>query len=190
MISENKFVSSVPITVYTIGHSNVHTSQIIALLKENKIEILIDVRSSPYSHYASQFNREPFLSLLKDNNIEYFFAGNYLGGRPPDPTCYKNGVIPEGKVDYLHIVDYPVVMTKDFFLKGIQIVIELSQQSRICLMCSEEDPAQCHRHHLIGRYLTQQGIEVLHIRGDGNLIKDRHLPNLSEDPSPQQLKFF
>jgi uncharacterized protein (DUF488 family) len=36
-------------------------------------------------------------------------------------------------------------------------------------MCSEEDPARCHRHHLIAQSLLTQGVVVQHIRRGGTL---------------------
>ena len=152
------------LTIYTIGHSNIQASTLVALLEQYQIQVLVDVRSSPYSQYSPQFNRENIELTLQEAGIEYRFAGEYLGGRPKDPSCYKSSELPDGKVDYLHLVDYSIVMTKDFFQKGIQRLIELAQSSRTAIMCSEEDPARCHRHHLIGRYLTGKGITVLHIR--------------------------
>lgn len=179
-----------PSTIYTIGHSNVPASKIIELLEPFDIKVLFDVRSSPYSQFCPQFNRENFAQNLKQARIEYKYAGEYLGGRPKDPTCYKDGQIPEGHADYLHLVDYPKVMTKDFFQKGIRHLIKIAGEKRAVVMCSEEDPAICHRHHLIGRYLTQQGILVLHIRGDGNTVKDQMLPTLVDEPPAKQLSLF
>jgi len=57
-------------------------------------------------------------------------------------------------------------------------------------MCSEEDPARCHRHHLIGRYLVEQGVYVLHIRFNGNDVKDRYLPNIVNEEAVEQLRLF
>lgn len=179
-----------PLTIYTIGHSNVPAGKIIDLLSQHEIKVVVDVRSSPYSQYSPQFNREAFEQTVKQAGLEYKFAGEFLGGRPKDPTCYKNSQVPEGHVDFLHLVDYPVVMTKDFFLKGIQRLLQLAEKDRIAVMCSEEDPAQCHRHHMIGKYLVQQGLTVLHIRGDGNIIKDQFLPNIKEEPPAEQLSLF
>ena len=176
--------------IFTIGHSNGSPHQIIQLLQDNQIDLLVDVRSSPYSRFAAQFNKAEIEYLLKKSGIKYHYLGDKLGGRPTDPTCYKVGVVPQGHADYLNLVDYPAVMTKDFFLEGIQQVLGLAQSARVCLMCSEEDPAQCHRHHLIGRFLIGQGAEVLHIRHDGYLIKDQHLPVLTNDSNIEQLGLF
>jgi len=179
-----------PLTIYTIGHSNILISHFITLLKQYEIDVLVDVRSSPYSQFASQFNRENLEKSLQDAGLAYKYAGEYLGGRPKDPTCYKQKEVPDGKADYLHLVDYPTVMTKDFFQKGIQRLLEIAQQSRTAIMCSEEDPAHCHRHHLIGKYLVSQGITVFHIRGDGLMIRDQQLPNLTDEPPAKQLSLF
>ena len=130
-----------PFEIYTIGHSNVPAGNIIELLERYEIKTLVDVRSSPYSQYVPQFNRETFEHTLRQAGIDYRYAGEYLGGRPKDPTCYKNGRLPDGQADFLHLVDYPAVMTRDFFQKGIQRLLELAGETRVSVMCSEEDPA-------------------------------------------------
>jgi len=159
------------LTIYTIGHSNVPTRKIVEHLKHHGVQVLVDVRSSPYSKYVPQFNREMFQAVLQGECLEYKFAGEYLGGRPNDPTCYKNGQIPDGHADFLHLVDYPGMMTKEWYQKGIQRLLEIAREKPTAIMCSEEDPARCHRQYLISQTLLKQGIEVLHIRSDGRLQK-------------------
>jgi hypothetical protein len=163
--------ASSSLTIYTIGHSNVPANKIVSLLKQYGIQVLVDVRSSPYSKYVPQFNREMFRSVLERDGLDYKFAGEYLGGRPKDPACYKNGQIPNGRADFLHLVDYPAVMTMDWYQKGIQRLLEIATGKPTAIMCSEEDPARCHRQHLISQTLLARGVEVLHIRSDGRLQK-------------------
>ena len=112
--------------------------------------------------------------------------GDSLGGWPDDPTCYINGKIPETKEKLINLVDYYKVMNLDIFKKGIRLLLDHAVKTPTALMCSEEDPSHCHRHHLIGVYLTRNGIDVLHIRGDGNIVKDQQLSKLSGDPSTLQ----
>jgi uncharacterized protein (DUF488 family) len=57
-------------------------------------------------------------------------------------------------------------------------------------MCSEEEASHCHRHHLIGKYLMQQGVTVSHIRSDGNMIKATQIPNLNTESPAGQLKLL
>jgi uncharacterized protein (DUF488 family) len=81
-------------------------------------------------------------------------------------------------------------MQKDFFLEGIGRLKRLAATQTTSVMCSEEDPASCHRHHLIGRYLMEKGLEVIHIRGNGNAVNGKQLSGLPEDPDEKQLGLF
>jgi uncharacterized protein (DUF488 family) len=76
--------------VYTIGHSNITQESFIEILKSFKIQLVVDVRSSPYSKYVPYFNRENINKSLKENSIRYLFLGNYLGGKPKDEKYYKD----------------------------------------------------------------------------------------------------
>jgi uncharacterized protein (DUF488 family) len=173
--------------LYTIGHSTLEMDDFLRLLKENYIQVLIDVRSQPYSRFNPQYNRESFKHAMAYANIEYVFAGEYLGGRPTDPTCYKDGVVPDGKANYLKLVDYAEVMGRDWYQRGIQRLLEIVSERQAVVMCSEEDPMQCHRHLLITQTLLKQGITVWHIRSDGRVEEAKPLPDEIES---QQLSLF
>lgn len=156
-------------TLFTIGHSNHEIGKFVDLLKMNKIQQVVDVRSSPYSRFNPQFNRERLCTSLAEQGMNYIYAGHQLGGRPEDPSCYRDRILPQDKKGYINKVDYPEVMKKPFFLQGIQQLHDLIEKARIAILCSEEDPAACHRHHLITRYLLENhpDLEVFHIRKDG-----------------------
>ncbi|GAB4535936.1 MAG: DUF488 domain-containing protein [Thermodesulfovibrionia bacterium] len=147
--------------LYTIGHSNIDADDFVCLLKKEGIEVLVDVRSHPYSKYASQFNKENIMKVLMANGIKYVFMGNTLGGRPNDKGCYIDGN-----------PDYDLIRQKDFYQKGIKRLIEGIARYRIVIMCSEEDPMKCHRRNLIARDLHKNGFEILHIRGSGAIESD------------------
>ncbi len=155
--------------LYTIGHSNVPLENLIELLQKHAIHILVDVRSAPHARYATWFDREQLEKPLREAGIAYHYAGNVLGGRPKDPSCYRDGRLPDAKADYLQLVDYDEVRKRDWFQNGITRLLELAHQGRTVIMCSEEDPWRCHRHHLISVELLSRGILPRHIRGDGAL---------------------
>lgn len=151
------------VTIYTIGHSNVKFEDFLGLL--NGFEVLVDVRSIPFSKYAPQFNVENIKRELESIGIIYVFiedeyVGNVLGGRPRDDDCYENGKIL-----------YEDVMNKAWYKEGISALIELAKKKRTVIMCSEEDPYKCHRHRLIAQSLLREGVSVFHIRGDGTKEK-------------------
>ena len=81
--------------LFTVGHSNHSMDEFIALLKKHEIQVLADVRSSPYSAYVTHFAREELEASLKQTGIKYLFLGKELGGRPDAPG---RGDIPSSKL--------------------------------------------------------------------------------------------
>jgi uncharacterized protein (DUF488 family) len=173
--------------LYTIGHSTLAMDDFLALLKEHYIQVLVDVRSQPYSRFNPQFNRESFKHALAYANIEYVFAGDYLGGHPDDPACYKDGTLPDSKANFLKSVDYAEVEKRDWYQRGIQRLLQIAGERLTAIMCSEEDPMQCHRHHLITQTLLRQGVTVWHVRTGGRVEEAKPLP---EEYTSQQLSLF
>jgi len=146
--------------IYTIGHSNIEPAEFIKNLSQYSINALIDVRSLPYSQYASQFNKEKLEHFCHNNEISYFFLGNLLGGKPKDNSI----------IDSKEKINYYKLSQKDYFLSGIDRLLFLSQQYNLCLMCSEGQPDKCHRNLLLAPALEKEGLEVIHILPDGNNI--------------------
>lgn len=173
------------LVVYTIGHSNHPADHFLELLSRHQIQAVVDVRTSPYSRYTPHFNDTALQPLLHQHGIEYVFAGNALGGRPSDPAYYIAGVVPEGKGNYLKLVDYPAIAQQDWFQRGVQRLLDIARTRATAIMCSEEDPQRCHRHHLIEGSLRAQGASVVHIRKDGSL--ETIDPGETSEASPPQL---
>jgi len=178
--------------LFTIGHSNHSISKFIRLLEDNGVMTLVDVRTAPASRYNPQFNKEMLAASLDAKYIQYVFAGKYLGGRPPDPSCYKSRTLPAEGADYLHEVNYAEVMKKDWFVKGIARLLEIVDEQTTAIMCSEEDPAQCHRHHLIAKYIMREHpeVKVIHIRGNGDTYGAASLLVSVEEVPVEQLSLF
>ena len=70
----------IPQGILTIGHSNHQIESLIALLKMHAVQVVADVRSSPYSRYHSQFNRGQIEGPLSNAGMTYEFFGDELGG--------------------------------------------------------------------------------------------------------------
>lgn len=146
-------------TIYTIGHSNHPIETFIGLLHQHGIQVLIDTRSSPFSRYAPQFNRDALKASVQEAGIKYGFFGRHLGGRPEDEDLYdENG----------HVL-YSEVAKSFLFNDGIERLLAGIEKFRTAILCSEEDPNVCHRRLLVSRVLFSLGISVLHIRGDGRV---------------------
>jgi uncharacterized protein (DUF488 family) len=169
--------------LHTIGHSNVPLEKLIELLQQHGIHTLVDVRSAPHPKYATWFDKEQLEKPLREAGIAYHYAGKVLGGRPKDPSCYRDGRLPDAKVDYLQVVNYDEVRKRDWFQKGIDRLLELASQDRTAILCAEEDPWHCHRHHLISAELLSRGIVAQHIRGNGKV-------EAADQPPPVQMQLF
>jgi len=178
--------------LFTLGHSNHSLDQFLRLLEDNGVMTLVDVRTAPFSRYHPHFNKESLERELPARGIQYAFAGKYLGGRPSDPGCYKSRTLPAEGADYLHEVDYPEVMKRPWFVQAIQRLLEMADEQTTAVLCSEEDPALCHRHHLIAKYLLREHPEVtvLHLRGDGNIFNAASLHASVDEPSAEQPSLF
>jgi uncharacterized protein (DUF488 family) len=144
-------------SVLTVGHSNGSTKVFVDLLLAAGVEVVVDVRSQPKSSFVPQFDRMALSAELPRSGIRYVFLGSELGGRPSGPGMYdKDG----------HVL-YGRVAESDRFKDGIRRLEGGIEQYTVAIMCSEEDPTDCHRRLLIGRVLRQHGVDVRHLRGDG-----------------------
>jgi uncharacterized protein (DUF488 family) len=129
------------------------------LLGSHGVEIVADARSHPYSRHAPHFSAHAIEALLSGGGIAYVFLGRELGGRPEGAEFYDG----EGRVDY------GLVERSQRFLGGIHRLEEEIDARRVALLCSEENPAGCHRRLLVGSVLRRRGVAVVHIRGDGGV---------------------
>jgi uncharacterized protein (DUF488 family) len=139
--------------IYSIGHGNKNFEDFLHELSSFNVKYLIDVRTSPYSKYNPQYNRELLKNNLEAVNITYVYMGDNLGGLPTDRSCYV-----EGKVSYDLIKD------KEFFKEGLARLIKAYEKGiNVVVMCSETKPEECHRSKLIGQELLKKNITIKHI---------------------------
>ncbi len=152
--------------LFTIGHSQHNINYFISLLNQYHIDFLLDVRSTPYSKYAEQYNKENINMDLNSVHIRYIFMGKYFGARPQDKNLYHS----EG---YL---DFEKVRESKNFNKGIEnVMIGLNQGHNIALMCTEKEPIDCHRAILVARAFEMHRIYAKHILSDGEILTQQQL---------------
>lgn len=167
--------------VLTIGHSNHQSEHFLELLRAHGVTAVADVRSKPYTKYAKHFCREQVERHLRGEGIHYVFMGDQIGGKPDDSDLLG----PDGKPDYARIAASPG------FALGIDRLVKGAITQTIALMCGEEDPATCHRHHLIAPALAAQGVLVRHIRSDGGIVDASDLSRLlAQKTAPTQNTLF
>jgi uncharacterized protein (DUF488 family) len=153
------------LSVLTIGHSNHPVEKFVRLLRQHDVEVLVDVRSQPFSRFSPQFSRKALERAVTEASLRYLFIGDLLGGRPEPRECYDS----EGKVDYDR------VEAQEFYQRGIERLLDGIARFRVCILCAEEDPSHCHRRLLVTRTLVRRGFEVQHIRRNGEAEDEREL---------------
>ena len=148
-------------TILTVGHSNHDIATFLELLARHDVTAVADVRSVPASRFTPQFNRRAVETSLRDAGIAYVFLGDELGARTDDASCYVDGR-----------VHYDLLARTESFALGIERVLKGAESERIAIMCTEQDPLDCHRTVLISRELEGRGAHVSHILADGQ--KESH----------------
>ena len=151
---------------FTIGYGDYPIDRFITVLQKISSEVIIDVRSSPYSRFNPHFNRENLENSLHRIDIGYQYMGDKIGGRYTDPGL----LFPDGTVDYRKVRD------TEPFREGIsQLLSIIASGKKIALMCAEKEPERCHRFALISPVLQSKGISVIHIRPDMRLQANEDL---------------
>jgi len=135
--------------IKTIGHSNHPIERFVDLLKRCGVELLVDVRSVPYSRRFPQFSRERLTKSLDAAGIAYVWEGEALGG--------KSGS------------SYTAAAARPEFKDTLGRLIERAADTTVCLMCAEKEPLDCHRTVLVSRRLAERGVAIEHLLSDGSV---------------------
>jgi uncharacterized protein (DUF488 family) len=150
--------------IWTIGHSTRTMDEFVYLLKGQRIELLVDIRSFPGSRRFPHFNKENLAITLKDQGIDYVHMVGLGGRRKP-------------KIDSLNIAwrhpsfrGYADYMQTDEFRNHIHSLEQLAAKKRTAYMCSEAPWWKCHR-ALVSDYLKVAGWLVLHIMEKGKITE-------------------
>jgi uncharacterized protein (DUF488 family) len=142
----------------TIGHSNIAAERFIGLLRTAGVDTIADVRSTPFSRRFPWFSGKNLAARLEQEGMRYAAFGDSLGGRPHDPALYCDGV-----------ADYEAMAKQEPFRAGLEALLTLAAERRVCLMCAEREPLDCHRCLLVARALAARGLSIGHILHDGRI---------------------
>lgn len=134
--------------IASIGHSDHELDAFFALLDENGVVVLVDVRSHPRS-YVERFSKPNLAASCRERGVGYHHLPT-LGG--------------------LRDVPYATHMATPGWGAGYDRLRELAWQSihaggLVAFLCVERDPGDCHRRHIAKR-LEVDGWRVRHILPD------------------------
>jgi len=142
----------------SIGHSNISAERFLAMLQAAKATTLADVRSVPASRHFPWFSKKTLAANLAAGGIAYVAMGDTLGGRPLNEALYRDGV-----------ADYEAMAVQPEFRAGLDKLLDAAATSRLCMMCAEREPLDCHRCLLVARNLAERGLAIGHLLHDGTI---------------------
>jgi uncharacterized protein (DUF488 family) len=142
--------------IYTIGHSTRELPELVALLKENGVTRLADIRRFPGSRRHPHFSREALQESLPENGITYIHIED-LGGRRKALADSPNTALQNEQ--FRAYADH---MATPAFHAAVDQLVDSVQVT--AYMCAEAVPWRCHR-NLLSDELVRRGLEVVHIIG-------------------------
>lgn len=139
--------------VMTIGHSTHTLEEFIGLLQTHGATYVVDVRTVPRSWRNPQFNKSSLPSSLKRAGLGYVHMPGLGGLRRAKSDSlnlgWRNASF-RGYADYMQTPE---------FEQSLDVLIQLTNQERIVMMCAEAVPWRCHR-SLIADALLVRGIRT------------------------------
>jgi uncharacterized protein (DUF488 family) len=168
--------------VFTIGHSNRQWSDFISILKDNHVDLLVDIRRYPGSRACPQFNKEQMTIELNKESISYIHIEK-LGGRRNKLDIKENSRNNDHNNNgwknksFRAYADY---MATTSFKEGINELLSLMKKySNLAIMCAEAVPWRCHRRMIADYLMMVEGINVFDILNSKKLPASHELTSFA-----------
>lgn len=146
--------------VFTIGHSTRPIEELVAMLREEKVDTLVDIRTIRRSRHNPQYEEEALAAVLREAGLAYRSLpalGGLRHSRKDSPNLAWRNESFRGYADY---------MQTQGFEEGLAQLHALAKSARVALLCAEAVPWRCHR-SLVADALVARGGEVEHLLGGG-----------------------
>jgi uncharacterized protein (DUF488 family) len=151
MIARRRQASDAP-TLLTIGYEGLDVPRFIKFLTCHHVRVLVDVRELPFSRKKG-FSKTPLSEAVEDAGIQYAHI-KALGS----PSVIRKRVKEDGDyVAFFQAYDAYLGMQRDA-LGMLSDMLE--NHGRVCLMCFEANPAECHRSHIASRVARESAHRV------------------------------
>ena len=153
-------------SIYTIGYTGFSVEELIATLHRRKINVVIDVRSSPYSERYSDYNKDSIEKALGSHGIHYRNYAHEFGARQENPAFYTND-------GYL---DFELFAKSEQFLSGVEkIRNSVAKGYHVVFFCAEKEPINCHRTILVARAFSNFGYPIEHLLPGGDTVTQQQI---------------
>ena len=128
--------------IFTIGHSNYSIERFLDMLKQFKINCIVDIRGIPYSKYNVQYDKDRLKETLSKEGILYIYMAKEFAANRGNKQSY-NG---EGYADFEDVI------RESDFINGIERLKNGCKKGyNIAILGAMQSPIRCHRCILLGR---------------------------------------
>jgi uncharacterized protein (DUF488 family) len=168
----------VKLPFFTIGHSNRSIEAFVELLREARVELLVDIRKIPMSRANPQFNKDrlPESMAAVQISYEHIAALGGLRGQTKALPRDLNGFWTNQS--FHNYADYALSAE---FHAGFERLLAHGRERRSTIMCSEAVWWRCHR-RIVADYLIASGESVFHIMGLNHIDPARLTPGAVVQP--------
>ena len=148
--------------LFTIGYEKSALADLLRALKEAKVELLIDTRAVAASRRAG-FSKKMLAASLEDKGIKYLHLQKL--GTPADGREAARS----GNYKKLWQIYGKHIKTKEAREQLDALEYMIREGHRLCLLCYEREPTECHRSKIAEIMLERTGrkIENLFIAPSG-----------------------
>jgi uncharacterized protein (DUF488 family) len=147
-------------TLFTLGYQKRDLEEFMGLLRAASINVLVDVRETPWSHKPG-FSKGALSDALAAADIDYVhakFAGN-----------------PKRLRAEAHTHEECLALYRSFLAQEEMLVVQFdtliaelhAHGKRVCLTCFERHPDDCHRSILADLWRQRGRRKVEHLATDG-----------------------
>ena len=121
--------------IYTIGHSTKKWEIFLKEIESVNYDILADVRSTPYSCWNPQYNKNRFIEEIWD---KYLFMWDSLWSLDDN-------------------------ISEEVFIDWIKKLSKIAKEKTVVYFCSEWKHENCHRNFKLWPYIIKEWFEVIHL---------------------------
>jgi uncharacterized protein (DUF488 family) len=135
----SKSNASMTTTIYTIGHCTRPIEEFLALLHQNGVGLLADIRTIPKSRRNPQYWHDALAASLAGAGIAYRYLPALGGRRRTTPDSVNTAWL---NLSFRGYADY---MQTDAFAAAVDELVALAKARPTAIMCAEAVPWRCHR---------------------------------------------
>ena len=146
--------------VFTLGYELRNIEQFVELLLAEDIDVLLDVRETAWSHKPG-FSKTALSTTVERRGIEYHHV-NWVG----NPKWIRS--VADSHEDCLGLYREHLEATDGLADAFVEMMASLLQQGlRVCLVCYERHPGDCHRGVLAELVENRINATIQHIAPEG-----------------------